>query len=264
MDHYLKANQALWNTWTDQHVNSEFYDNETFKAGKNTLTEIEMDEMGPLEGKRLLHLQCHFGQDTLSIARLGAEVTGVDFSDKAIGVARQMAEELNIPATFVCSNVLELIGRIVDPFDIVYTAYGTVGWLPDISLWGKVVAHHIKPGGTFYMAGFHPFFQMMDDKGEITYEYFHRPTPDEEEPENSYAGASHLPMKEYWWNHSLSDIINALLTQGLHMEHFHEFPYSPFNLGEHMVEVGPNRWQSSRWKGHIPYVYSLKFRKEGD
>ena len=124
MDEYLKKNRELWNEITPIHARSAFYDVEGFKKGRSTLDSIELEELGDVSGKSLLHLQCHFGLDTLSWARRGAKVTGVDFSDEAITQARSLSEETSIKANFICSNIYDLPDVIEDQFDIIFTSYG--------------------------------------------------------------------------------------------------------------------------------------------
>jgi len=123
-----------------------------FRNGEVHLYPIEIEEVGDVRGKSLLHLQCHFGMDTMSWARLGADVTGLDFSDNAIETARQISAELEIPARFVCSNIYDAPNVLSEKFDIVFTSYGALCWLPDLKKWGEVVAHFVKPGGIFYIA----------------------------------------------------------------------------------------------------------------
>ena len=151
---YFNINKSLWNGKTAIHVKSDFYDVESFKKGKSSLNFIELEALGDVKGKSILHLQCHFGLDTLSWARLGANVTGVDFSDKAIDYARSLNSELGLNAKFILSNVYDLKNNLDEKFDIVFTSYGTIGRLPDLNRWADVVSHFLKPGGTFFMVEF--------------------------------------------------------------------------------------------------------------
>ena len=147
-DDPIRANNALWDEWTVIHERSEFYDLEGFKRGGVRLRPYEIEEIGPVEGKDLLHLQCHFGIDTLSWARLGARVTGADFSEAALTLARSTAADIGIAdARFVQSDVYDLPAALEGDFDIVYTSRGVLGWLPDIRRWAEVVAHFVRPGG---------------------------------------------------------------------------------------------------------------------
>jgi ubiquinone/menaquinone biosynthesis C-methylase UbiE len=171
---YFKANQALWNAKTPVHIESDFYDMPGFLAGNSSLRHVELNEVGEVSGKTLLHLQCHFGQDTLSWAREGAVVTGVDFSEKAIKKAREIADQTQLEAEFVQANVYDLPEILPDrKYDIVFTSYGTIGWLPDLDKWASVINHFLKPGGFFYIVEFHPFIWMHDSSMEkIEYSYF--------------------------------------------------------------------------------------------
>jgi 2-polyprenyl-3-methyl-5-hydroxy-6-metoxy-1,4-benzoquinol methylase len=157
MDEFLKANQKLWNEWTTEHENSPFYDLDGFKAGRERLRSIELEEVDDVRGKSLLHLQCHFGMDALAWARHGAIVTGVDLSNDSITLAQSLSKELNIPANFVCSDVLTLPDHLQGQFDIVFTSYGILHWLRDLKRWAQVIAHFLKPGGFFYIVEDHPF-----------------------------------------------------------------------------------------------------------
>lgn len=177
MDDYKKANRALWNEWTSINEKSEFYDLEGFKSGKTTLDPIELEELGDVSGKTLLHLQCHFGLDTLSWARLGAKVTGADFSESAIGLARSLSKELSIPANFLCSNIYDLPKILNGKFDIVFTSAGVLAWLPDLERWAQVIARFLNIRGAFYIREFHPLAYVFDDQEgitepEVAYPYF--------------------------------------------------------------------------------------------
>ena len=177
MDKYLKANRALWDEWTGINYRSNFYKVADFKAGLNKLRAYEMAEVGPVDGKELLHLQCHFGLDTLCWARLGARVTGVDFSAAAISQARALAEDVGLDAHFVQSDIYELPQHLEGGFDVVYTSRGVLGWLPDIERWARVAAHFVRPGGFFYITEIHPVAQVFESEGvepgelRLTYPY---------------------------------------------------------------------------------------------
>jgi len=162
-DPFFEANKQLWNRRTAVHKDSDFYDLAGFKAGKNSLTPVELEELGDVRGKSLLHLQCHFGIDTLSLARMGARCTGIDLSNDAIKLAKELNDELKLDATFICCNVYDTSKYVLEMFDIVFTSYGVIGWLPGLAPWAKVVAERLKPGGFFYMAEFHPVVWMFDD-----------------------------------------------------------------------------------------------------
>ncbi len=261
-DQYFEANREAWNLRTDIHLNSEFYGVEDWKKSGNSLTPIELREMGDVSGKKLLHLQCHFGQDTLSWARLGAEVTGCDLSDKAVGYARQLAEEMHLPAQFVCCNVYDLPRQLDGAFDIVFTSYGTIGWLPDLKPWAEVINHFLKPGGFFYIADFHPVVWMFDEQMEHLKYPYHNSGVIETEQVGTYADRyASISYKEFGWNHSLSEIINSLTGQGLRIDFLNEYPYSPYDCFDKTVRGDDGNFRIKGLEGLIPMVYSIKATK---
>ncbi|MEW5677356.1 class I SAM-dependent methyltransferase [Flavobacterium enshiense] len=255
---YLDINKATWNQKTTVHVASDFYDMESFLNGKSTLNDIELSLLGDVSGKRILHLQCHFGQDTISLARLGASTTGVDLSDAAIDKAKELATQLNADATFICSDVYDLPNHLNEEFDIVFTSYGTIGWLPDLDKWAAVVARFLKPGGKFIFAEFHPLVWMFDyDFKEIGYSYFNT-EPIIEVEEGTYADKNApIANKTVSWNHPLSEVFSALLKNNLEITSFEEFDYSPYNCFNNIEEFEPNKFRVKHLENKIPMVYSL-------
>ncbi len=244
---YFDTNKKLWNNKLAVHVNSEFYDLQNFKKGKSSLNPVELRELGDVHDKTMLHLQCHFGMDSLSWGREGAIVTGIDFSDKAIDMAISLNSELNGNACFLCSNVYDLKQKLNQQFDIVFTSYGTIGWLPDLDKWADIIVHFLNPGGSFYMVDFHPVVWMFDNNFTyIRYSYFNQ-GPIVEELTGTYADRNaDLKDLEYGWNHSISEILNALIRAGLKIEFFHEFSTSPYNCFKNMVETATGEWQDKR------------------
>ncbi len=262
---YLERNRRSWDARLPIHLGSAFYDVEGWKSsGRISLTDIERREVGEVKGKSLLHLQCHFGQDTLSWARLGARVCGCDFSAPAIDTARQLAAELDLPATFVCCSVYELPQHLEGSFDIVFTSYGAITWLPDLTRWAEVIAHFLKPGGTLYLADFHPVLWMLDEEmRQLKYPY-HNIGPIESELQGTYAAPkSNLSGKEYNWNHSLSEVINSLISCGLRLEFLNEYPYSPFDCFPNSVRGSDGYYRIRGLEGIIPLIFSLRARKPG-
>lgn len=256
---FFKANQHAWDLRTDWHIGSDFYDVAAWKAGKEALTPIELREVGDVKGKRLLHLQCHFGQDTLSWARRGASVTGCDFSENAIEQAKKLAGELQLEADFVCCNVYDLPVHLEGQFDIVFTTYGVIGWLPDLGPWAKVVKHFLKPGGFFYLAEFHPVVWMFDDQFTKFQYPYHNSGVITTEGSGSYAAPEEeTRYVEHGWNHSISEVLNALLQAGLHLEFFNEYPYSPYPCFANTVQGEDGFYRIKGLEGIIPMVYSLK------
>lgn len=260
---YFEANRQLWNQRTPLHRQSDFYRVQTFLEGESSLNSIELAELGDVRGKTLLHLQCHFGLDTLSWARLGAKATGVDLSDASVEEARRLNRQLGLDATFVQSNLYDLKENLQGQFEVVYTSYGTIGWLPDLEIWADIIWHFLKPGGTFYMVEFHPVLWMFDDTfGKIIYPYHNSGEPIVTETDHSYTdGSNHAPQREYSWNHGLGEVISSLTNRGLHLEFLHEFPYSPYNCFGHMVQGQDGYWRIRHLQDKIPMLYSLKATK---
>lgn len=251
----------MWNDRVEPHMKSELYDLDAFRNGKNSLNDIELALLGDVTGKSILHLQCHFGQDSLSLARMGAKVTGVDFSEKAIEAAKQLNEELSLDAQFICSDILTVDELLEEKFDMVFTSYGTVTWLPELVKWGEIVANALKPGGRFIMAEFHPVVWMFDDEfKEIFYSYFNKETI-VEEAEGSYADKnSEMKHTFMGWNHALEEVVMALIHRGLNMTHLGEYDYSPYNIFPGMVQNKKGYTFEDRYE-KLPLVYSLVFKK---
>lgn len=277
MSKHLDTNQAWWDERVSLHAGSAFYDVQAFKDGELTLMDLERRELGDVAGKSLLHLQCHFGLDTLSWARLGAEVTGVDFSAEGIALARSLSAELSIPATFVRSDIYDLPRVLSGPFDIVFTSYGVLCWLPDLVGWAEVIAHFLAPGGTFYIAETHPFalvFYDEEDAGDLQvhYPYFHGPGPMRFEVAGSYAEpeAEATNRVTYEWTHTLGGIVNALISTGLEIQFLHEFPHACYEMLPFMEQDADGWWRltppdGSTWaQDAIPLTFSLRARKRQD
>ena len=269
MSEYINANRKLWNAWTKIHETSDFYGNESFKAGRNSLKSIELEELGDVRGKSLLHLQCHFGQDTLSWARLGAIVTGVDLSDEAIMLAQSLAAELHLDARFVCSNLYELPKVLDEQFDIVFTSYGVLAWLSDLDRWGQIVAHYLKPGGTFYIVELHPISVTLDDWSDepglrIRYPYFHTKEPMEFDDGISYADpdpANAEKLTNYQWNYGMGEVINALIGAGLIIEFVHEFPMTGHLHLPFMQKDDDGWYRLPEGMPEIPFLFSIRAAK---
>jgi SAM-dependent methyltransferase len=268
MDEYLRANRTLWDEWTELHAQSQFYDLAGFKAGKDRLHSIELEEVGDVAGKSLLHLQCHFGMDTLAWARRGATVTGVDFSEQSIALARSLSQELKIPARFCCSDLENLPSVLPGKFDIVFTSYGVLHWLGDLRRWGEVIAHFLKPNGIFYIVEDHPFMRIFDadhpTELKVIAPYFFSEEPEKRESAGSYAPEGKGEAKAtnfYLWNHSLGDVCNALIGAGLHIEFLHEFPVAARAKFPFLKESDDGWWRLPAQPGTIPLLFSLQARK---
>jgi ubiquinone/menaquinone biosynthesis C-methylase UbiE len=229
LEGYYETNKRRWNELVDIHAKSKEYDLENFIAGKNSLHRVELEKLGDVKGKRLLHLQCHFGLDTISWARLGAKVTGVDFSDTAIELAREIAKKVGVDAEFVCSNVFDLTKVLEGEYDIVFTSYGVLCWLKDIEGWARIITHYLKKGGVFLLAESHPFMWVFDDASEelkLKYSYWHNEEPLSWEDDGTYADkdAKVTNKKSYEWQHTVSEVLNALIKAGLTIDDIGEYP----------------------------------------
>jgi SAM-dependent methyltransferase len=274
VDKYREANRELWNNWAEINVASDTYDVEAFKKGKSSLNSLELEEVGDVRGKSLLHLQCHFGKDTLSWARLGATVTGADFSERAIEIARELAAEVGIPATFVLSDVYGLPDVLEGEFDVVFTSFGAISWLPDMEGWARVVAHFLKAGGTFYIADFHPFayvFENVEDGEGLRVFYPYRSEVDDPlrfETQGNYADPkSEYRGVEYGWNHSLGEIVTALIKAGLRIEFLHEQHFSVDGTMFKGLEArgdGYYQLKDPLLRASIPMTFSIRARRERD
>ncbi len=273
-DQYFEANKSMWNKRTKAHRDSSFYDLAGFKSGADVLTPIELKEVGDVHGKRLLHLQCHFGMDSLNWARKGAKVTAVDLSDEAIAEAKKLNEELGLDANFICCNVYDLhpnSGKKFNAedqikqasFDIIFTTYGVIGWLPDLTKWAEIIAYYLKPGGVFYIAEFHPVVWMFDDDfTRIKYYYDNRELIETENLPTYTDKNTPIPGKEYSWNHGLSEVFNALIAQGLLIQQFNEYMYSPYPCFNKMVQAEEGRWVIEGMEGKLPMVYTIQASKQ--
>ncbi|OSZ81035.1 SAM-dependent methyltransferase [Chitinophagaceae bacterium IBVUCB2] len=263
LNEYFEANKNLWNQRTDVHKDSSFYNLAGFKKGETVLTSIELNELKDVNGKTMLHLQCHFGMDSLDWARRGADVTGVDLSDTAISEAKKLNDELKLNAKFVCSNVYDLKDQLDEKFDIVFTSYGTIGWLPDLDKWADIVSYYLKPGGLFYIAEFHPVLWMFDDDfTHIKYHYDNRELIITEN-EGTYTDRNaYITGKEYSWNHSISEVLNALINAGLNIEFFNEHMFSPYPCFKSMTELEKGKWHIKGMEEKLPMVYSIRAVKQ--
>ncbi len=254
------ANQAHWDEVAPVHLKS--YGIEGLLSRVSRIDPIQKREFYPVEGKDLIHLQCHIGTDTLSLALDGANVTGVDFSEKSLQIARELADRLNLKARFHQANVLELTGVISEKYDIVYTSKGVLCWIRDIRRWADTVAYLLKPGGVFYLMESHPVVSMLDDTVrdlQVRYPYFHQEQPtrfDDDQPD--YADSSYISRnKTYEWFWSLSDVVNALIHSGLTIRFLNEHDRLFYQAHPDMQQDADGWWFFGKYEGMIPLTFSL-------
>lgn len=255
---YLDINRSLWNDKVATHLQSAFYDVKGFIAGKSSLNDIELGLLGDVQGQSILHLQCHFGQDTIDLSRRGAICTGLDLSDESIQAAKSLASQCGTNTRFVCGDVYSAPELIDERFDIVFTSYGTIGWLPDIQRWAAVVKTMLKPGGRFVFVEFHPVVWMMDyDFEKVAYSYFNR-GPIVEDTEGTYTDGDQPPThSSISWNHGIGEVLSALLSTGLKLKSFEEFDRSPYDCFKHTVKTEDDQYQIKGLQGKLPMVYAL-------
>ncbi len=253
---YIYLNKQLWNAWSTNHTNSDFYDVEGFKKGAHSLTDIEISELGEeVNGRTMLHLQCHFGLDTLSWERLGDIPTGVDFSENSI----HTAWKLNMHSQFILSDIYDLKSRLEKRFDVVFTSYGMLFWLPDLKSWAEIIYHFLKPGATFYMVEFHPFLDILvDELKETPNGYFGSNEPVRYHLTGTYAAPdADITADEYRWKHPVGNIISSLTRAGLQIRFFHEFNYCAYPVYPGMIRISNGKYVIRDFTDKIPYMFSI-------
>jgi SAM-dependent methyltransferase len=256
-----RLNRAWWDERVAAHLTGQFYDIGGFLAGRSTLRPFEAAEMGDVAGATLVHLQCHFGLDTLSWARRGAVATGVDFSPSAVSAARDLASRARLPAEFVAANVydaVEALGRRT--FDVVYTSIGAIIWLPDIARWADTVAALLAPGGRFYMAEFHPFSVVLGEEDMTVADSYFDEGPDLSDEPGSYAapGAKTVHDRSVTWNHGLGSVITALAQAGLRIEFLHEHPFTLRARWPFLERREDRTYHMPAGRPEVPLLYSVK------
>lgn len=272
LDEYRSANRANWSDRVAIHWEPGGYDAPRFIADPtrvSAVVEFDRRYLGDVSGRTLLHLQCHFGMDTLSWARLGAVVTGIDFSSEAVEAARRLAAESGTPGRFVETELYATPRALRgERFDIVYTGVGAINWLPDIAGWGEVVATMLAPGGTFYIREAHPILWALrfplDDPGDdtlvIEYPYFEVGEPVAWDEPDSYLGSGSIEHTQtYEWNHGISEIMSALTSQGLVVDLFEEHRFLEWQGQHHMIEGDDGKWRLPEGQRDlVPLMYSLR------
>jgi len=263
-DEARKGNRDFWDEVTPLHLKS--YNPERFLEGAPWLPKQMLTEVGDVNGLSMLHLQCHFGLDTLAWSRLGAQVTGIDFSPQAIDAAQNLAKKADLPANFICADIYMLPEVLHGEYDIVFTSIGVLCWLHDLDAWAKIIAHFLKPSGFFYIMEGHPLLYTFDDDGKWTFQlpYFHNPHPyfwgddTTDYMDTSY----HAKNPTYEWQWTVSDIINAIIGAGLRLEFFNEFGSMDEPVYPEMIKREDGLFTFSDMPVELPILFSLKASKE--
>ncbi len=259
---YFKINKNAWDKKTPVHVASSLYNVDEIKKGGTSLNRIEIDGLGDVKDKRILHLQCHFGLDSISLTKMGAEVLGVDFSPKAIEQARKFAKELNVSTRFFEANIYDL-DRIVEEFDIVFCSYGCICWFPDLNKWAKGISKMMANNAFFYIVDFHPLLHTLDCLlSDTRRSYFYSDEPFKREWHGTYADYnSDIETIEYNWNHSIAEIIRSLKNNGLKINDFQEYPYLPKEWFPNLVKGKDGLYRVKDFEDIYPLLFSIKATK---
>ncbi len=263
MENYLEINKNSWNNRLESHINSEFYDMPAFLKGKSSLNDIELNLLGDINGKKILHLQCHFGQDTISLDRMGATAVGIDLSDESIKKAKEIAVETESSAQFICSDVYNLPNKLDEKFDIVFASYGTIPWLPDLNKWGSVIQHFLKPRGQFVFVEFHPVVWMFDDDLKKVAYHYNNVEPIIEEETGTYADKNANIKSQYvCWNHGIGEVTNSLIRNNLAINQLNEYCYSPYDFLPGSQEFEPGKFRVEQFGNKFPLVYAILATKK--
>ena len=260
MSEWRQTNRTWWDERVPIHVGSRFYDVEGFLAGERALFDFVVDEVGDVAGATLVHPQCHFGLDTLSWARLGARVTGLDFSEPAIAAARDVAARAGLEAEFVQADLYEAPAALGHRrFDVVFTGMGALNWLPDVEGWGRIMAELLAPGGRFYIAEGHPFVDVFaHDALTVEHPYFKPEGFVWDDDGGTYADpeAATAHNRTIEWSHGLGAVVSALAQAGLRIEWLHEHPFT-FAMGWPFLERDGRVWRLPDDVPSLPLMYSL-------
>jgi SAM-dependent methyltransferase len=265
-DDWREANRARWDERVAIHTLSDFYDQAGFRDSRDVIRDFEAAEVGDVTGRSLLHLQCHFGQDTLSWAHRGAtRVVGLDFSERATETARELAAELGYGpdrASFVTADVYDAVEAVPDTsYDIVYTGIGALNWLPDLGRWAATAASLVAPGGFLYLAEFHPLCDALDEGtgSRITHDYFrHDAWVDETSGTYTDIDAPTVHNRSVEWTHTLGDVVTALAAAGLRIDFLHEHDVTLFQRFADLRRGADGYYRLPADRPRIPLMYSLK------
>jgi len=263
MKDYAKINKKWWNDVTPIHAKSKLYNLTKFKKSKNSLEALEIEEVGRVRGKTMLHLMCHFGMDSISWAKKGAIVTGVDLSDEAIRLAKKLSKQTKVSATFICADMYELPNILDQKFDIIFLSYGVLCWIAKLKKWAKLIDHFLKDGGTFYIVELHPFTNILSSDFTLFYKYFDK-GPYIDDSSGTYTDwSADVKGITYEWSYTISDVINVLIKQGLQIEYVHEFPFTMYDQFPGFMEKNKKgQYVLKNRKIQIPLLFSLKATKK--
>jgi SAM-dependent methyltransferase len=267
VDERTAANRAHWDDRVPIHVASRFYDVEGWLAEGRGPGPWEVDVLGDVDGLDLVHLQCHFGLDTLSWARAGARVTGVDLSAAAIREAAALAARAGLAerARFVEADVLGAAAALrPDTFDVVYVSLGSLCWLPSVARWAAQVAALLRPGGRLFLHDGHPLaWALADDELRVEHPYFEEAEPHVDDTDRTYTdGGGRLEHPQaYEWNHGLGEVVTALLERGLVVEHLTEHDWTSHPRFPWLVQVADQRWAPPPGTLRVPLSFTLLARR---
>ena len=261
---FVEKNRDLWDKRVRGHLREGLYPSAAVEAGTYTVGLPDRIDVGEVGGRRLLHLQCNAGADTLYWARRGASVVGVDFSMEAIAEAQRLAAVTGTDAEFVCSDIYALRAARLGAFDIIYTSMGVLWWLPDLGAWAELIADHLEPGAFFYIHEIHPVAMMLaDSEGKLVvdHDYFGTGEPLVFETTGTYydaPGFAAEPATECGWVHTLADVVTSLTSVGLRIDYLREHPTTGFRMLPSFERDGDRRWTTATGTPRVPLTFSLR------
>jgi SAM-dependent methyltransferase len=256
----IDSNKHAWGKLSKDHYHAF---KKRLQDGTHAFNPYIREQLGDLSGKRIIHLQCNTGADTILLARMGESAVGVDLVPDNILYAKKLAEDFNVSnVVFLESDIMEFKGKHDEKYDVVFVSEGAIGWLPDLQVWGRTIRHLLKDDGFFYVFDSHPLFLMFDEKKlsknimEIRYPYFGK-EPDVDDSIGGYATNAKHGVKAYFWMYTISDIVNSLASAGLHIEYLNEYPENFFNPGG-CKGIGNGLFNYRFNKRLFPMSFSLK------
>ena len=270
MEEYAELNRASWDERAPAHAASSDYAVDRFASDPGHLSEVvrfDLPLLGDIAGLRGVHLQCHIGTDTVSLARLGADMTGLDFSPASLAEARRIAGLAGADVRFVEAEVYDARGALgPEPFDLVYTGIGALGWLPDIARWARVVAGLLRPGGRLFIREGHPMLWALDDPRPdgllaVEYPYFERAEPMVFDEGGTYVETDVVftHNRTHEWNHGLGEIVTALINAGMGLTGLVEHDSVPWDaLPGQMERIGGGEWRLADRPWRLPHTYTLQ------